>query len=63
MLSQTDKSGIRATEMKFYRLIKRCTRLDQIRNEDIAGELNMYSINDKEGRVQRETATKRAQNE
>ena len=33
--------------LKFLRRIKRCTRRDHTRNEDIREELNMYNLNEK----------------
>jgi hypothetical protein len=36
-----DWNRIQAAEMKYLRTVKRCTRLDQIRNEDIRNDLGI----------------------
>jgi hypothetical protein len=41
-----DISRIQSAEMKFLRSVKRCTRMDHIRNE-IRTEFEMYEIQDK----------------
>jgi hypothetical protein len=35
---------IQAAEMKYLRTVKGCTRLDQIRNEDIRNELGISPL-------------------
>jgi hypothetical protein len=40
------QTGIQSTEVNFLRKTKGCTKLDQITNEMIRTELNMYLVND-----------------
>lgn len=47
ILQERDRSKIQSAEMKFLRRVKGCTKMDQIRNEDIREELNIYSIHEK----------------
>lgn len=42
-----DISHIQATEMKFLRSVKGCTRMDRLHNESIRNELEIFSIVDK----------------
>jgi hypothetical protein len=42
-----DWNRIQAAEMKYLRTIKGCTRLDQIRNEDIRNELGISPLSEK----------------
>ncbi|RZF44869.1 hypothetical protein LSTR_LSTR004494 [Laodelphax striatellus] len=41
------ESRLQAAEMRFLRKVKGCDRRDQIRNDDIRTELNVYSMNKK----------------
>jgi hypothetical protein len=41
------RRGIQAAEMKYLRTVKGCTRLDQIRNEDIINELGISPLSGK----------------
>ena len=41
------KQIIQAAEMKFLRSVKRCSRLDRIRNENIREELKIYNLNER----------------
>jgi hypothetical protein len=43
---------IQAAEMKYLRTVKGCTRLDQIRNEDIRNELGHFPFKRKNNRIQ-----------
>lgn len=45
--TRKQESRIQATEMRFLRQVKGCTRQDHIRNTDIRTELNIYSICDR----------------
>jgi hypothetical protein len=38
---------IQAAEMKYLRTVKGCTRLDQIRNEDVRNELGISPLSEK----------------
>jgi hypothetical protein len=38
--------------MKYLRTVKGCTRLDQIRNEDIRKELGISPLREKNNRIQ-----------
>jgi hypothetical protein len=38
--------------MKYLRTVKGCTRLDQIRNEDIRNELGISPLSEKNNRIQ-----------
>jgi hypothetical protein len=42
-----DWNRIQAAEMKHLRTVKGCTRLDQIRNEDIRNELGISPLSEK----------------
>jgi hypothetical protein len=42
-----DWNRIQAAEMKYLRTVKGCTRLDQIRNEDIRIELGFSPLSEK----------------
>jgi hypothetical protein len=42
-----DWNGIQEAEMKYLRTVKGCTRLDQIRNEDIRNDLGISSLSEK----------------
>lgn len=44
VLTQQDKSKIRATEMKYLRRVKGVTKLDRIRSDQIRKELNIESV-------------------
>jgi hypothetical protein len=46
-LNARDKSRIQASEMKFLRSVKGCTREDKIRNEEIREELRIFNISEK----------------
>jgi hypothetical protein len=46
-LRKTDWNRIQAAEMKYLRAVKGCTRLDQVRNEDIRNELGISSLKEK----------------
>ena len=41
------KQIIQTAEMKFLRSVKRCSRLDRIRNENIREELKIYNLNER----------------
>jgi hypothetical protein len=43
-LRKRDWNRIQAAEMKYLRTVKGCTRLDQIRNEDIRNELGISAL-------------------
>jgi hypothetical protein len=47
ILNARDKSRIQASEMRFLRSVKGCTREDKIRNEEIREELRIYNISEK----------------
>jgi hypothetical protein len=42
-----DWNKIQAAEIKYLRRVRRCTRLDQIRNEDIRNELGISPLSEK----------------
>jgi hypothetical protein len=42
-----DWKRIQAAEMKYLRTVKGCTRVDQIRNEDIRNELGISPLSEK----------------
>jgi hypothetical protein len=42
-----DWNRIKAAEMKYLRTVKGCTRLDQIRNEDIRKKLGISPLSEK----------------
>jgi hypothetical protein len=42
-----DWNRIQAAEMKYLRTVRGCTRLDQIRNEDIRNELGISPLSEK----------------
>jgi hypothetical protein len=42
-----DWNTIQAAEIKYLRTVKGCTRLDQIRNEDIRNELGISPLSEK----------------
>lgn len=44
-VTKKQESKIQASEMKFLRQVKGCTRQDRIRNEEIRGELDIYNMN------------------
>ena len=46
-MTKRQESRIQASEMKFLRQVKGCTRRDCIRNEDIRRELNVYNMNER----------------
>jgi hypothetical protein len=46
-LRQRDWNRIQAAETKYIRTVKGCTRLDQIRNEDIRNELEISPLSEK----------------
>lgn len=46
-LTKKHESHIQATEMRFLRVVKGCTRQDRFRNFDIREELQIYSRIDK----------------
>jgi hypothetical protein len=46
-LRKRDWNRIQAAEMKYLRTVKGCTRLDQIRNEDIRNELGISPLSEK----------------
>jgi hypothetical protein len=46
-LRKRDWNRIQAAEMKYLRTIKGCTRLDQIRNEDVRNELGISPLSEK----------------
>jgi hypothetical protein len=43
---------IQAAEMKYLRIVKGCTRLDQIRNEDIRNEFGISPLSKKNNKIQ-----------
>ena len=43
-MTRNDERSIQRSEMKFLRKTKGCTLRDQIRNEDISIDLNVYSM-------------------
>jgi hypothetical protein len=45
-LRKRDWKRIQAAEMKYLRTVKGCTRLDQIRNEDIRNELGISPLSE-----------------
>jgi hypothetical protein len=46
-IKKKDITRIQSEEMKFLRSVKGCTRMDNIRNEEIRTELEMYAIQNK----------------
>jgi hypothetical protein len=44
---KTDWNRIQEAEMKYLKTVKGCTRLDQIRNEDIRNELGISPLSEK----------------
>jgi hypothetical protein len=44
---KSDWNRIQAEELKYLRTVKGCTRLDQIRNEDIRNELGISPLSEK----------------
>jgi hypothetical protein len=46
-LRKRDWNRIQAVEMKYLRTVKGCTRLDQIRIEDIRNELGISPLSEK----------------
>jgi hypothetical protein len=46
-MRKRDWNTIQAAEMKYLRTVKGCTRLDQIRNEDIRNELGISPLSEK----------------
>jgi hypothetical protein len=46
-LRKRDWNRIQAAEMKYLRTDKGCTRLDQIRNEDLRNELGISPLSEK----------------
>jgi hypothetical protein len=46
-LRKRDWNRIQAAEMKYLRTVKGCTRLDQIRSEDIRHELDISHLSEK----------------
>jgi hypothetical protein len=46
-LRKRDWNRIQAAKMKYLRTVKGCTRLDQIRNEDIRHELGISPLSEK----------------
>jgi hypothetical protein len=42
-----DWNRIQVAEMKYLRTVKGCTRLDQVRNEDIRNELGIFPLSKK----------------
>jgi hypothetical protein len=48
-----DMSKIQATEMRYLRSVKGCTKLDHIKNEDIRKELDIDSTKKKNRKVQK----------
>jgi hypothetical protein len=51
-LRKRDWNRIQVAEIKYLRTIKGCTRLDQIRNEDIRNELGITPLGEKKNRIQ-----------
>jgi hypothetical protein len=51
-LRQRDWNRIQATETKYLRTVKGCTRLDQIRNEDMRNEFGHFPFKRKNNRIQ-----------
>jgi hypothetical protein len=47
ILNARDKSRTQASEMRFLRSVKGCTREDKIRNEEIREELRIYNSSEK----------------
>jgi hypothetical protein len=47
-----DWNRIQAAEMKYLRTVKGCTRLDQIRNEDVRNELGISPLSEKNNTIQ-----------
>lgn len=47
VLTRKKSSNIQASEMRFLRAVKGCSLLDQLRNENIRNDLNIFSIVDK----------------
>jgi hypothetical protein len=51
-LRKRDWNRIQAAETKYLRTVKGCTRLDQVRNEDIRNELGIPPFKRKNNRIQ-----------
>jgi hypothetical protein len=47
-----DWNRIQAIEMKYLRTVKGCTRLVQIRNEDIRNDLGISPLSENNNRIQ-----------
>ncbi|KAK7861914.1 hypothetical protein R5R35_009378 [Gryllus longicercus] len=47
IMKKRDQSKLQAAEMRFLRKVKGCIKQDQIRNEDIRKELDIYNINER----------------
>jgi hypothetical protein len=48
--------------MKYLRTVKGCTRLDQIRNEDIRNELGISPFSEKNNRIKKQMESTSAKN-
>jgi hypothetical protein len=46
-LSKREEIKIQSSEMLFLRRVKRCSRIDRIKNGDIRQELNIFTLKDK----------------
>jgi hypothetical protein len=46
-LKKRDWNRIQAAEMKYFRPVKGCTKIDQLRNEDIWNELGIHCLYEK----------------
>lgn len=46
-VNTTEQSRIQASEMKFLRAVKKCTRMDRLTNDSIRDDLKIYNINHK----------------
>jgi hypothetical protein len=47
LIRNRDWNRIQVAKMKYLRTVKGCTRLDQIRNEDIRNELGISPLSEK----------------
>ena len=47
VIEKKDEQKIQTAEMKFLRSVKRCSRRDHIRNEEIRSYLYIFAVNER----------------